>query len=72
MHPVTQKTWKPYVDKLNDKFDKNIYEKMINDCVILRISYKQSYNAYTTDGKLTLYGYLLQKYLKEENFHFIV
>lgn len=49
------------LDKLmNDKFEENTWNRMIEDTTFFKLSWKKEYKKYTSDGDLTYYGYLLK------------
>lgn len=47
--------------RLNEEYDKKKWAK-IDTYYIYKLTYKQSFNKYTKDGKLTNYGYIIRQY----------
>lgn len=52
-------------EKLNEKFDKNLYELYVNNMPFQKLSHKGQYQCKVND-ELTFYGYIKNKYLQGE------
>lgn len=54
--------WKKLSDIVNQTYDENKYKEYCDSFPIHKITHKRNYEKVTKNGKITLYGYLVDKY----------
>ena len=55
------------ITKMNDKFDDGCFKLLMENNCAYKLTYKDKLSPKTKDGELTIYGYLVSKYLGKGN-----